>query len=282
MIELKNENLIIKIDPFGAELRSVYSVTRGREMLWSGDDAWWDRVSPVLFPIVGKLWEDKYEYDGKSYSMGQHGFLRDQTFEVIDQSDHSVKLSFSYTEETLAIYPFKFEVQITYNLDGNRVDVIWTVINLEETEMLYAIGAHPGFALEEDVFHTIEIEQTGPSKKVLLNGSKVSGFEDAILETINVNLETLKDTTLIYSNVHAMTLHNHDDGTRVRVSASDFDYMAVWSPSKEDVMAPFVCIEPWLGLPDEVNGYENLNSKLDIKKLGSKETSVDTYSMEFL
>lgn len=282
MFELKSEKLKINIDPKGAELKSVYSLTRECEMLWSGDDAWWGRVSPILFPVVGKLWEDEYHLDGKSYSMTQHGFLRDQTFKIVEQSQDSVKLSFVYTQETLAVYPFKFEVQITYKLDGHKVDVIWVVINLDTSEMLYSIGAHPGFSLEEGVTHTLEFEQTGASQKVLLNGSNVSGVENTKLETMDVSFKNLSNTTLIYTNVHAVTLHNHHSGTRIRVEAAGFDYMAIWSPTKGDVLAPFVCIEPWLGLPDEINGYEDLKLKKGIKTLLGEETSVNTYSMEFL
>lgn len=50
MIELKNEQLAIRIAELGAELQSVED-SEGREYMWQAGDEW-PRHSPILFPIV--------------------------------------------------------------------------------------------------------------------------------------------------------------------------------------------------------------------------------------
>ena len=69
MQTLKNDILTVLVSEMGAELQSI--VKNGYEYLWQGDPAFWGRRSPVLFPIVGSVWEKKYRVDGKEYEMGQ-------------------------------------------------------------------------------------------------------------------------------------------------------------------------------------------------------------------
>ena len=56
MITLKNDILSIKVDRHGAELWSIRDHS-GREFIWQADPAFWKRHAPVLFPIVGSLWD---------------------------------------------------------------------------------------------------------------------------------------------------------------------------------------------------------------------------------
>jgi hypothetical protein len=47
--------------------------------LWNGDPTWLNGRAPILFPIVGKVGNDKIVVDGKGY---QHGFARTSEFTV--------------------------------------------------------------------------------------------------------------------------------------------------------------------------------------------------------
>ena len=80
---LENEKLLIEMEPFGAELVRVFDKKNGQDMLWEGDPAVWGRHSPILFPFVGKSFENQYRLDGKVYPIGQHGFARDMEFDLI-------------------------------------------------------------------------------------------------------------------------------------------------------------------------------------------------------
>ena len=41
---------------------------------------------PVLFPNAGKLRDDQFQHDGKTYPLRQHGFARNLPWTIADQS----------------------------------------------------------------------------------------------------------------------------------------------------------------------------------------------------
>ena len=84
---LENENLKLVISTFGAEIQQIINKKNEKDYLWNGDKAFWGRRAPVLFPFVGAVKNKEYEYDGKKYAMGQHGFARDMEFELIEKTD---------------------------------------------------------------------------------------------------------------------------------------------------------------------------------------------------
>lgn len=103
MKTLSNSELTIKVSPHGAELCSIWC--NGKEYLWQADPAFWKRHSPVLFPIVGSVWENKYRHEGNSYTLTQHGFARDMDFELILERENEVYYRLVDNEEAHQKYP---------------------------------------------------------------------------------------------------------------------------------------------------------------------------------
>ena len=58
MKTLSNGILEIAVAETGAELTSLRRVTSPHEYLWQGDPTFWDRRAPILFPIVGRVWQN--------------------------------------------------------------------------------------------------------------------------------------------------------------------------------------------------------------------------------
>ena len=143
MTILKNDVLTVEISEHGAELQSIRK--GDTEYLWQGDPAYWGRRSPVLFPIVGSVWEKKYRVNGTEYELGQHGFARDMDFTLVSASETEARYRLESSEETLAKYPYPFVLEIAYRLHGNGVDVIWEVTNPASADLHFQIGAHPAF-----------------------------------------------------------------------------------------------------------------------------------------
>lgn len=162
--ELTNGIVTIKVSGNGAELTSIKKDETGREYLWQADPKYWKRHSPVLFPIVGSVWEGEYRSKGqkgilmqgepwlvKDYKLGQHGFARDMAFQLIDDepdAEGNPQLLFVLrsNEETLKKYPYRFRLEVGYVLKGNAVEVVWRVMNpSREEELKFQIGAHPAF-----------------------------------------------------------------------------------------------------------------------------------------
>lgn len=265
MVTLKNEYLTVDISEHGAEMTSLR--TAEREYLWQADPEFWARHSPVLFPIVGNVYDKKFRVEGKEYSLGQHGFARDMDFEVLSQEEHQVTFGLTSSEETLAKFPFDFHLEITYRLHEKSVDVEWLVHNQGEQELHFQIGAHPAFYWPkhnaDEVprgFFAIESEsKTLTSRQLSGKGcvSPTDTFEVKLdadnLIPLNVDTFDVIDTIILENGqTHRVALC---DLNRKPILALRFPHPVVglWSPPGKK--APFVCIEPWFGRCDSY-GYE--------------------------
>jgi len=151
-IHLENGVITARIALLGAELIELSTVTDDT-ILWKKDDTIWNRTAPNLFPIVGRLLNDSYNWKGETYTMRQHGFARDQKFEITQQTATSVNLLLNANPSTRLQFPFEFEFEITYTLEGNQIQISHCTRNLTAEKMPYSVGGHPGFALKEPLKH---------------------------------------------------------------------------------------------------------------------------------
>ena len=142
---IENDELYVQVRDHGAELRSIKEREDETEYLWNGDPTWWRYSSPVLFPIVGKLKDNKYRVGSKTYELPSHGLGRISDFQLVEKEADRIAFSLRWTEESLKRYPWKFELQVAYELHGKQVKVIWTVRNHDDHEMIYSIGAHGAY-----------------------------------------------------------------------------------------------------------------------------------------
>lgn len=134
---LENDILRLTVDTHGAEIHSLVAKDTGIEYIWQADPNYWQRHAPILFPIVGKLKNGQYEYDGTVYRMPGHGFARDKEFEFSGQTENSLEYTLTYDEDTLRMYPFKFKLTVTYTINFAEVKVSWKVENLDTKEDMY-------------------------------------------------------------------------------------------------------------------------------------------------
>ena len=142
--------MIISVSHKGAELQNI--TANGREYLWQGDPKFWGRRAPILFPIVGKLADDKLRINGYEYTMKQHGFARDTEF--VEQDGWYV---IARRNDEAIQYPYDFALRVRYTVDGNTLTCNWQVTNRGDDTMHFQIGAHPAFLLPDfdanDVLH---------------------------------------------------------------------------------------------------------------------------------
>ena len=90
MHTLENDQLCVTISDHGAELSGIFDKKNDREILWNADPSHWKRYAPVLFPNVGRYYEDHCLINGKTYTSGQHGFARDMEFICVEETENSV------------------------------------------------------------------------------------------------------------------------------------------------------------------------------------------------
>lgn len=288
MHTLKNDVLTVEVSGHGAELTSIRKGST--EYLWQADPAFWGRHSPVLFPIVGSVWEKRYRVEGKEYELGQHGFARDMDFTLVNATETEVRYRLESTPETLAKYPWPFVLEISYRLHDGNLDVIWEVSNPGTEEMFFQIGAHPAFYYPDYDPQTMErgflsfdrneeLECIRIKEKGCVDAETRYPLEvpqDGLLPLTRETFDAIDTIMLQDSQTGKVTLHRADGSPWLSLSF-DAPVVGIWSPPTKN--APFICIEPWYGRCDRA-GYEGDYREKDwINRLGAGETFRSVYTI---
>jgi len=281
METLSNSVLTVQIAEHGAELQSIKK--DGKEYLWQGDAKFWGRRSPVLFPIVGRVWNNKYRHAGNTYEIGQHGFARDMNFKLTYKEDKRAVYWLESTPDTLGKFPFPFRLLVGYLLEENKITVKWRVENLGAMDMYFQIGAHPAFYFpkfdaatkdrgffvfdrKSDLEYIMPIEKgcVSPERHVLkLNKEGL----------MPIDIHTFDCDTYIFDNKQLKKITLLDKKKKPHISLEfNSPLVALWSPTKTHPDCPFVCIEPWYGRCDSVGYSGELKDREWIQKLEPKET----------
>lgn len=255
-MRLNNNIISIEVAEHGAELLSLFK--DGREFMWNGDPAFWNRHAPILFPAVGKPCNNEIRIDGKVYTMKQHGFARDSEFMPIEEG--VLRLIHTDRHEQ---YPYCFALEVEYSLVGSSVEVTWTVTNLDEKEMHFQIGAHPGFLLpdynETDAVHGYVryYDKTGNTVSPVITSALEDGNRVPLMEPIRIPsmmpiaADTFAHDALIFEEGQVAVAELLDNQGRhvVSVSCQQAEAFGIWAPYKPG--CPFICLEPWCGICDE-------------------------------
>jgi galactose mutarotase-like enzyme len=253
---IKNDFLNIQIDQMGAEIRSIQSISDNHEYLWQGSENSWKRSSPILFPIIGGLDQDRYLYDGKLYELTSHGFARDRVFEILRQNNDEILFSIGETEESLKIFPFAFQLIIGYKLERNKLIINYSVVNKNKKTMLFSIGAHPGFncPLEKELTYSdykLVFEQNEYSDRRYKVDNVLSGKRDSFLsdeKEIPLNHKLFQNGALLFDDLKSdsISLESKKGKRKVLMNFKGFPYFGIWSWG--ETPADFVCLEPWFGI----------------------------------
>jgi len=147
MYTIENEFLRIGVLQKGAELHSMVDKQTGFEWIWQADEHFWGKSSPVLFPIVGALKNNKFILDGCSYELPRHGFARDHDFQLLAYSTNKIMLELVSDKKLKGNYPFEFSLSMTYELIDHKLEVSFRVHNWGTEQMYFSLGAHPAFNL---------------------------------------------------------------------------------------------------------------------------------------
>lgn len=276
---IENKDFSLAVKEMGAELNSFKSKKTGFEFIWGGNTDIWYGQSPILFPIIGRLLDDKYRLNGNEYTMPKHGIVRKKPFKLIEKTDNSLKFIQSDDEESLQSYPYHFDLIVEFKITDNGLSVTHTVVNKNDCTMYYSFGAHPAFNCEigdylefsenehlltEQIDHeSILIEEKFP---VDLDGKKL---------VITENL--FDDDALILSDYKSKAIslksNNHS-----RVVKFNFEspFLGIWAKPG----APYVCLEPWWGVNDNYDKKDDFSQKRGIMSLEAKEEKSFNWNIE--
>lgn len=288
MYQLENDHLRIAIDARGAELKSVYSKPLDLEYMWGADPAYWAKTSPVLFPIVGALKENTYQYEGQGYHLSRHGFAREQVFNLVAQSADSLTFSIESDADTLKVYPFPFSFSIIYTLTAGELAVGYRVQNNGTGTMFFSVGGHPAFKVPlvegtryEDYQLIFETEETTGRWPISKEGL-IEKPPQALLHQTRVlplTKELFSKDAVVLKHLQSQWVQLASDKTTHgwRFFFPLFPYLGLWAAPGAD----FVCIEPWCGIADSVDADGQLPNKEGIISLAPQQDFNVQWSVQF-
>jgi galactose mutarotase-like enzyme len=276
---ITNATLTAQIKHIGAELCSLKD-SCNKEYIWNGNPLFWGKHSPVLFPIVGTLKNNSYQYNGIEYQMSRHGFAREMDFVLIDRKENSATFSLKSTDETLQKYPFDFELHLIYTLENNSLKIEYKVFNTNDKKMSFSIGAHPAFDLSGDFEnYSLLFEKEEPVHYYLLEDGLISNSTNELTldkNELQLNYTLFENDALVFKKITSKSITILENSKPfLKVSYSDFPDLGIWTPPN----APFICIEPWFGYSDTVDQFGNIFEKEGVQILEANSTFHSVFSI---
>lgn len=285
IIQLENATYSVSIDTLGAELKSFDNRLDKTKYLFNGDPVWWNGTAPVLFPIIGGLNGGSYRHDGKSYQLGSHGFARKSEFSVLERTTDKAVVQLRSDSKTLEQYPFNFSLTITFSLEYAGMSVRYAVRNIDKSTLYFSIGSHPAFNVPfaggsmENYF--VEFDQPEVDSRFFFLDGCVSLEAEPVFNNsrqLFLTPNTFDRGPIILKNVASRMVSIRKSRSPHAIKLSfDAPNVAIWSKPNR---APFVCIEPWWGIPDPVGFSESFDKKPGILPLAPQEVFTTRYILE--
>ena len=272
----------------GAQLMSLKK--EGCEYLWQGDERWWPRRAPVLFPIVGSIRGDHATSAAGPISLGRHGIARNCAFELSRAEDDTLVYRLASNEETLARFPYEFELEMSYEIEGEALRQTFYVRNTGEEDLPFVLGGHPAFNIpagpeRSDSFDQYRLEfaedwtyatpRIDTSTGLLDFGSRIDLLSNS--RALQLTHGTFDVDTLVFEDVPQRTIRLvGPSGHGVQVDFGGFDFLGVWSAAGD---APFVALEPWTGCATATDESDVFEEKRGIEILQPGATSTHSFTM---
>jgi galactose mutarotase-like enzyme len=264
---IASESLSADIHPLGAQLFALRDGA-GRDLQWNGDPAVWKGRAPILFPIVGALAKNQYRLDGQTFSLPRHGFARDRLFTLVEATAASALFRLGWDDESLKSYPFHFELDLRFSLEGATLHMVATARNLEgDKTMPASFGFHPAlrWPLPYDqprAGHALTFEKSEPAPVRRLNdqGLLLPASFDSPVDGHRLPLrdDLFAGDAIIFDAIASRSLrYGADAGPQIEFAFPDMPQLGVWTKPGAD----FICVEPWHGFADPEGFDGDLSNK---------------------
>lgn len=262
---IASDRLSAEVSEQGAELFRLTDAA-GRDWLWDGDPAFWAGRAPILFPIVGTLNQDRYRWQGRDYPLGRHGFARKRRFTIVEQDRDALLLRLEADDETRAVWPFDFRLDLIFTVRGPTLSITAKVANRGDGPMPVSFGFHPALrwplpGTPGKAGHVIRFDRPEPEpiRRIDADGlldpeprpTPVDGDLLALSDDLFV------EDALIFDRLHSRRLSFEGPGARVAVDFAGMPELGLWMKPGAD----YLCIEPWQGHSDPAGFDDPLEDK---------------------
>lgn len=279
---IESKLLRVSIRQQGIELSSIKNKKTGTEYMWQGNPEYWSGQAPVLFPIIGSLKNGSTHINGADYRIPKHGIIRhSKKPKIIQKAADSITYQVRWDKESLAVYPFKFEFEVAFQLKEKQLTIAHTIRNLGSEELPYNVGGHPAFNCpvhdnEQYFDYSIQFQHPEYLDSWLLDNLGLVTDQSVNMlknsSSLRLNPTLFDNDALIFRSIksHHATLRSDISGDILRVDFHEFPYLGIWAKPG----APFVCIEPWHGITDHISSGSKFlqKEKLRILEPNSEET----------
>ncbi len=287
---IENDVLSVSVETQGAQLKSVYSKKSKTEYLWQGDPEFWTGRAYNLFPFIGRMYNGKYLYRGKTYNIRPHGVARYNEFVAEAQTENKLVFLLKDSETTYKEYPFHFEYRVIFELNGNALSVRQEAKNTDENTLICAFGGHPGINVPfgkgkfEDYYLEFS-EPTAPEQQLLSEHKFMAEQTQAypLVNGVKLPLEHSlfdNDAIILQNTSRCVTLKSDLDEKTVKMRYDDFKYIGFWHIDQK--AAPYICLEPWSALPANEGKTDDLEQKADMFHIACGDTAAATFTLEIL
>lgn len=289
---IQSGNVTASIDSKGAQLISLQK--DGKEYVWQRDPAFWEDCAPILFPVVGRCRNDRIRIKGKEYPMDAHGFVQNMELEVYREETDSITFALRQNEETKKSYPWDFFFTVTFRLDGNKLIAELKVENTDKETIWFGLGGHPGFNVPmnegekfEDYQLEFETEEILYSNRVIMEEVAIlPDGKDLILDSgriLPLEHSLFNNDALIFEDIRSkwVKLVHKDTKAGLHFSYEDFPVLAIWT-REEPFVAPYVCLEPWIGMGYRTNEGDDIEKKYGIKSLEAGKSFSASFITEII
>lgn len=283
---IKSSGLEVEVNSFGAELWSIKKDSH--EYLWQGDANSWKNRATSIFPVVGRLQDGKYTFQGETYEIGSHGLARDADFVAEEQTESKLVLSMESTDQTKVKYPFEFKYYLIYEVKENVLHITSKVENKDNKKMYFGLGGHTGFITPiedgtsfEDYYLEFN-EECSPTRTNVNAGGLLMDKVDFNLENskvLKLKHDLFNKDVIVLENISKEVVLKSDKTNKsVRVKYQDMNYLGVWQ--MPNVAPNFLCIEPWTSLAGRENVSEDFENHPSLLGLEASKTYENTWTIE--
>ncbi len=303
LFSIKADNLELTVQPLGAQILE-FKVFDENILYYDPKDIKHSGI-PLCFPNFGAI-SEPLKINGKEYNLAQHGFFRDQKWEIEKSTNNSVTYKLTANNETLKKFPYHFIARITYSIENFSLKISAEITYPDITEnkqkqMPLVFALHPYFTVKDP--NTIEFTTNATTyynnnlkenKPTFTKQNKTAEAPELFLTLENkkeIRSKIKDQPNYIYENNHYLvngtpdhhfldhsnnftSLHPGTENYKIRMSWDDnFKYLTIWRPKPN---VNYICLEPATGLKNDLANAINKNQEiLSIEKGQTKKFQVE-------